>query len=456
MSAEKKRNILIVLMLCLCSGMGMLLTTARAVILVTLLKGLGGYQYYSMVVLLTPMFLAVTLPIAGKISSITGKKRVLLAGIAGYGLSSAVCGLAGSVWIFMFGIAFVGISYGFMCSVVFAIIADIFEARLRPKFNSYTAVANAAASIVGPVLGGLLADTAGWRWVYFLIIPLSLTALILAARYLPNDTGTSDRHFDWKGMSVFLACLIPFLYALSMGGKTHAWNSPVIILCFVLAALMLAALIVIERKERMPVIPWRLFFNPGFSKSVALCALATGAFAAINYVTVYYQSVRGMSPTASGFLISPREIAEILASYAAGRLLVGGAKFKKISSAYYLIFSLSLLTMCFYVSKTPIWVIVAAEVCFGAGYGGQSVSIMSYAQTTLSPEQMAGGLAFINFSGMLATSVGVALGGCMINQVTDLSFGLRLAFLCYFTAMLIALILAAVRKWPQEAPQAHT
>ena len=125
MKNKKIQKTIIVIMLCLCTFMGMMLTSARSVILKTLLTELDGIQYYSITVMITSMMMAAVNPVAGKLSDIIGRKMISLSGIAGYGMAALICGLAPNAYVFIGGIVLIGISYGLMTSVTGAIIAEI-------------------------------------------------------------------------------------------------------------------------------------------------------------------------------------------------------------------------------------------------------------------------------------------------------------------------------------------
>lgn len=180
MKKNKLRKTLIVIMLCLCGFMGMMLTSARSVILKTLLTELSGMQYYSITVMITSMMMAAVNPVAGKLSDMIGRRKISLCGIAGYGIAALICALAPSAWIFIAGIVLIGISYGMMTSVSGAIIAENYEDSERPAVNSYLLVASAAAQLAGPVFGGWILDRLTWRMVYLVILPIAAAAFILS------------------------------------------------------------------------------------------------------------------------------------------------------------------------------------------------------------------------------------------------------------------------------------
>lgn len=460
---QKIKNNLIVVMLCLCSFNGMFLTTARAVILGTLLTELNGYQFYSIAVMITSMMLAAMLPIAGKLSDIIGRKKVLMIGVTGYGTAAFVCGTASNAAMFLIGIVFIGIFFGFMNAVDTAIVCDVFEERVRPKYNSFLTLSTAFASLLGPVIGGWCVDGIGWRFVYFMAVPVSAATLLIAWFFLPDQRqgqteekgqdgqaeqdGRKDARFDFEGMAAFLLCVIPLLFSLASGGKLFPWISPQIIGCAAVSGLMLISLVILEKKAESPLIPYHLFQNPSYRMCLFLTFFAGFAFAIINYVTLFYQNVLGVSATVSGLLVVPRQAFSILTSFVTGYLLVKTGAYKRTGVFFIVIYGIGMMLMSFFVAGTPVWLIVAAELCFGIGNGGQGIVLVSYAQTTLNRRNVGTGLAFYHFLSSFASSAGAAVGGCVLNQISNQAVALRILFFGYFLAMLAAIVIAVLGKW---------
>lgn len=445
----KIKNTVIILMLEICTFMGMFLTTARSVILGTLLTELNGYQFYSITVIITSMMMAAVGPIAGKLSDIFGRKIFSMAGIICYGAAAFVCGSAGNVYVFIAGIVFIGIGYGLMSSVTGAIICDTFEESVRPKYNSYINIASAAASLAGPVLGGIFADSAGWRYVYFFIIPISVVALVLSFLFLDSKKRTTKGKFtfDYLGVVALVLFVIPILFALSVGGSMFKWDSYVIIGCFGVAIIMLIALAFIEKKSKEPLIPYKLVKNRAYLMCLVLSFLAWFAFAVMNYVTVFYQDVLGVSKTVSGVLVLPRQIAQIITSFAVGFLLVKTKRSKLSGFLAFVIYAVGMFLMSLFVKGTPIFMVFIAEICFGIGISAQGIVLNSFVQNTLNRENTGTGLAFYNFLSSLASASGAAIGGCIINQISSEAAGLKMTFFVYFVFIFVGIIIIACSRW---------
>ena len=452
MKKNKLRKTLIVIMLCLCGFMGMMLTSARSVILKTLLTELSGMQYYSITVMITSMMMAAVNPVAGKLSDMIGRRKISLCGIAGYGIAALICALAPSAWIFIAGIVLIGISYGMMTSVSGAIIAENYEDSERPAVNSYLLVASAAAQLAGPVFGGWILDRLTWRMVYLVILPIAAAAFILSFFSLEDKKWEKGRKltFDFAGTAALLLCVISLLFALAAGGNVFAWDSPVILGCFVLSFFSGIILIFVERRTEEPIIPYRLFKKRPYVMCLFLSFFAWYAFAVMNFVTIFYQDVIGVSATVSGTLVVPRQLAQILTSLLAGILLGRSGAYKKLGVGSFVIYGAGMLFMSLFSAGTPFWMIMAAELCFGIGISGQEVIVNSYVQEILDAKDIGTGYAFYGFLGSLASSSGAAIGGCIINQIPGEANGLKTSFFVYFVVIVVAVLTAAFCKWPQS------
>lgn len=460
MKNKKIQKTIIVIMLCLCTFMGMMLTSARSVILKTLLTELDGIQYYSITVMITSMMMAAVNPVAGKLSDIIGRKMISLSGIAGYGMAALICGLAPNAYVFIGGIVLIGISYGLMTSVTGAIIAENFMDAERPRINSYVQVASSAAQLAGPVLGGFILDTLTWRVVYAAIIPIAVIAFALSAISLESrkwEKGVAFQ-FDIAGTIALLFCVIALLFALAAGGNVFPWTSPMIIGCLLASIASGAILFFVEKNTDVPIIPYRLLRRKPYLMCLALTFLAWYSFAVMNFVTVFYQDIIGVSATVSGTLVVPRQLAQIITALAAGILLGKTGSYKKLGVGFFVIYGIGMLLMSLFTSGTAFIFIVAAEMCFGIGISGQGVITNSYVQEILDPEEMGIGYAFYSFLGSLASSAGAAIGGCVMNQIPDQAAGLKANFISYFIVIATAIVIALAGKWkvvPKKKPGKH-
>ena len=178
-----------------------------------------------------------------------------------------------------------------------------------------------------------------------------------------------------------------------------------------------------------------------------LTFLAWYSFAVMNFVTIYYQDVLGVSATVSGTLVVPRQLAQIITSLTAGIILGKTGAYKKLGVGFFVIYGAGMLLMSLFTSGTAFVLILLAEMCFGIGISGQGVITNSYVQEILDPKDIGTGYAFYGFLGSLASSSGAAIGGCIINQIPSQAAGLKANFISYFVVILVGILIAAFGKW---------
>lgn len=225
------------------------------------LKSASGYAWIA-----AAYFLAngVSGPIWSKLSDIWGRKIILLTAIALYFCFSIVCALSQSMKMLIIGRSLQGTAGGALLQVVYATISDVFSMRARPFYLSLLQMMWAVAGGVGPVVGGLFAEYASWRWVFWINLPISSVIFFLLWMFLDvhnPKTGIIPglKAVDWYGIFTMLTVVVTLLLGLNFGGDLVPWSSPLTI-CLLVASVLIAPIFVLcERKARSPVVPLDVF-----------------------------------------------------------------------------------------------------------------------------------------------------------------------------------------------------
>src|ERR1700716_827824 len=215
------------------------------------LRGLDYYAWVTTAYLITSTALV---PIAGKLGDMFGRKPFLIAGMIGFVAASALCGLSQNMFELVLFRGIQGAFGGVLFASTFAVMADVFPPAQMAKMSGVFGAVFGLSSVIGPTLGGFLSDGPGWRWAFYVNIPLGVLAVALVATQLPRVLSSARlRDIDWIGTALLLAGLTPLLVALSMT-RDHAWLSAPVLGLFALAAVVLAVFYIVERRGEHPIV----------------------------------------------------------------------------------------------------------------------------------------------------------------------------------------------------------
>jgi EmrB/QacA subfamily drug resistance transporter len=297
------------------------------------LNGLSAQAWVTTAFLITS---TIATPLYGKLSDIYGRKQFFMLAITLFVIGSALCGLAQSMYMLAAFRAFQGLGAGGLFSLALAIVADIIPPRERAKYQGYFMAVFATSSVLGPVIGGFLAGRSsilglsGWRWIFWINVPLGIAALIVVSRvlHLPARHVTNVV-IDWFGALALVVFLVPLLIVAEKG-RDWGWGSPAALGCYVVGVLGFAAFCLIEqRMGTAALIPFRLFRSGTFTvASLMSFILGIGMFGGIVTIPLYFQLVKGASPTESGLLMLPLVVGIMSASLGAGQFTSRTGRYK--------------------------------------------------------------------------------------------------------------------------------
>lgn len=361
---------------------GSLDQTIVSTALPTIVGELGGVDHMLWVTTAYMLASTVTMPLYGKLGDLDGRKPLFCLALLLFASGSVVCGIGGTMVALIVGRAVQGLGGGGLMVCSQAIVADIFPPKERGKYMGIMGAAFGVSAVVGPLLGGWFTDYAGWRWCFWVNVPLALFALGVVFKFLPlRNASTVARgasRFDVPGtfaMVVATSCLV---LALSWGGNTYAWSSPVI-MCLIAAFVVCALVFVLveDRAERCgdgPVIPLRFFRNHNFR--FATCAgllIMVGMMGVVSYMPTYIQITRGHDATVSGYLMVPMMVGMMLASTLSGFLAskLNRIKWMPVASCLVAAVACALLGTLTVGSSTLAMCVYLFLLGFGIGLGQQ-------------------------------------------------------------------------------------
>jgi EmrB/QacA subfamily drug resistance transporter len=360
------------------------------------------------------LVLASLLMLSGATADRIGRLRVFQVGLAVFTVGSGLCSLApGLGWLIAFrGVQAIGGSM--LNPVAMSIITNTFTDRAeRARALGVWGGTFALSMALGPVLGGLLVDSVGWRGVFWVNIPVGIAAIALATRFVPESRAPRARRPDPVGQALLIVMLGSLTYAI-IEGPDFGWHAPVIIALFAVAAAALAVFVAFEARRQEPVLDPRFFRSVPFAGAVLT---AISAFAALGgflfLTTLYLQDARGLSPLDAGLHLAPMAAAMAIAAVASSRILArwGGRVPMVVSGAAMAVGGL-LLSGLSTSWSTPHLILVFA--IFGIGAGAVNAPITQAAVSGMPAAQAGVASGIASTSRQIGTSLGVAITGSIL------------------------------------------
>ncbi|SDI76964.1 drug resistance transporter, EmrB/QacA subfamily [Frankineae bacterium MT45] len=331
----------------------------------------------------------------GKLSDIYGRKPLFMIAITIFVTGSALCGLATSMYMLAAFRAFQGLGAGGLFSLALAILADIVAPKDRPKYMGYFMATFATSSVLGPVVGGFLSGQssifgiAGWRWIFYVNVPIGIVALVVVAKVLRMPHVRRDSRIDWWGASTIVVGLVPLLIVAEQG-RQWGWGSPASLSCYIVGLAGLIAFVFAEFKMgEDALIPMRLFKGRTFSIGAAQSTvLGVGMFGGIAAIPLYLQIVKGASPTRAGLLILPLVVGIMASALIAGRITAKTGRYKIFPVVGSVALVAAMLLLHTVGADTNLSITDVYMLLFGVGLGLNMQTIVLAMQNSVPPRDI--------------------------------------------------------------------
>ena len=270
---------------------------------------------------------AVLMLTGGKLGDMYGRRLIFVIGLAIFTASSLACGLASSAELLIGARVIQGVGAALMMPATLSIISATFPPRLRGTAIGIWAGVSALALAIGPLVGGLIVKNASWSWIFYINVPIGLLGIVAAFVIIRESKDTShEQRLDLPGLVTSAIGLLALTFALIESNR-YGWGSAVILGLFALAAVALAAFVLVELKQRLPMFDLQLFRNRTFvgANTVALL-VSLAMFGVFFFISLFMQQVLGYSPVQAGAAFLPMTILIILIAPLAGRRRTGSAR----------------------------------------------------------------------------------------------------------------------------------
>lgn len=375
----------------------------------------------------TAYFLTLTSfqPLYGKLSDIFGRKSCLLFGYVVFGLGCLFCGLAQDMNQLIAARAFAGIGGGGMTTVVSIILSDAISLRERGQWQGYINIIYAAGAGTGAPLGGILADSIGWRWAFMFQAPLCLVAVVAVSLVLKlpkveaADWRTKLRRIDFLGAVILIGAVFTLLLALDRGSNV-SWKATITIVSLSVSIPLFAIFILVEMKvAKEPFAPGHIIFD----RSLFACYLCnffsfSGWIAAIFYIPLYFQAVEGMSATQAGVRLVPSTLFGVSGSLSAGYYMRKTGRYYWITVICYAFLVVGLVIVLLFsgiVSHSEIGIIIGTCVCSFSNGTGVTTSLIGLISNA-SREDQAVATACSYLFRSLGSVFGISISATVANQ----------------------------------------
>jgi EmrB/QacA subfamily drug resistance transporter len=352
----------------------------------------------------------------GSVADLVGHRRAYVAGLALFAASSMVCGLAPNSDALVAARAVQGIGAAAMFATTFALLNSNYAGRDRGiAYGMWGAVAGASAAI-GPILGGLLTQGISWRWIFFVNLPVSVLAIVLCVRVLEDAHAPARGRVDVPGILTFTASAGTLTYGLIRANE-HGWSPPATWAWFVASPVLLVAFIGIEVRARHPMLDLGLLRNRSFVGILLAATLLTlAAFSSFTYVSIWLQSVLGLSPIEAGLTGLPLSLAAFVVSASIGRFL-HGTRAGPIIGGGVLLIGIGGLVGAALVHGSATWPqLIPGFLLIGVGVGLATPTLSSAAMSAVPVER--GGMAAgaVNTGRQLGFALGIAALGSVFES----------------------------------------
>lgn len=398
--------------------------------------------------------IAVSLPMSGWISRRLGQGRAFLIALGIFGMASALTALAWSLPVLIAFRALQGLGGGLILPIGMAMLFAAFPADQRAKASALISVPAALAPVLGPLIGGWFVQDIGWRWVFWLNMPIALAAILTGLRLPAQRPATPGARFDGVGLVLVSAGLV--LLVLGLTGTENGYPAALPLIAIATAVLLLAGFAVRQLRREDPLLNVRLLVKQEiWSSNLAFLLTALSYGALLFLLPLYLQGHGGMSPLNSGFMTSLHAVGILLATPVTTRLTRRTGPRAPLAAGLGLMAAgagaLSLAGQA-----TPGWLTAAAILVAGAGFGTTIVPLQTATVTGLQGPELADGSTIVNMARQIGMAVGVAAAAAALNALNGThgpGSGYPGAFLLAAALAALAIVPSLAFRDPKPAPR---
>jgi EmrB/QacA subfamily drug resistance transporter len=406
--------------------------TILATALPTIASDLGRVTQVSWLVTVYVVCATAATPLWGKLADRLSRKRLLQLALASFVTASAACGVARDMTQLVLVRGVQGLAAGGLMTLAMTAVGDLVQPRERGRYQGYIAMVFAGATVLGPLVGGLLTDHVSWRVLFYVNVPVGVGAFAALSATLPSVASSRPAtRLDLLGAALLTGATVAFMLACVWGGERYAWGSAAIVGLFALAVVLALALAARVRRAADPIVPMAMLRTRAVAVASAGLFLGTAAlFAAVVFVPTFLQVATSASPTAAGLLMVPMMLATTLATNLAGRHIARTGRYSALPPIGLAIMGASLALLGATAPEHSRWLTELALVPFGLGFGLTTQVFVVAVQGAVERRELGTATSLTGFFRALGGAVGAAaLGAVFAAHGTDLTAGVQAVFL---------------------------
>jgi EmrB/QacA subfamily drug resistance transporter len=395
----------------------------------SVIADLQGFEHYAAVTTVYMLAATVVVPIAGKLSDLYGRKPFLLAGVIIFVAGSALCGAATSMAGLIVFRGVQGIGAGIAQGMAFTTIADLYPPARRGRASGLLGSVFGLASVIGPAVGGFLTDGPGWRWCFYVNLPIGIAAFTMLLFAFPHivPNPSHERRVDWLGAATLVLGVVPLLLALSWGGRDYPWASFEVLSLMTGGLVMTAVFLLVQARTPHAILPPSLFRNRVvWTASAAAMLMSLGMFGSVLFIPLFIQGVVGRSAAESGAVMTPMMFALIAASISAGQLMTRTGRYKAVGVVGVGITVVGMFLLSRMGLTTGYATVVMNMVVVGIGLGLTMPVFNLAVQNAVDIRQVGVATSSMQFLRSIGGSIGAAVFGAVMTSRFATGLGERL------------------------------
>jgi EmrB/QacA subfamily drug resistance transporter len=378
---------------------------------------LGGLTSYSWIVTAYMLALTVTVPLYGKLVDVHGARGPFIGAIVLFLVGSALCGAAQTMPQLVAFRVVQGVGAGGLVPLALSTVGGLVPPRERGRYQGLIGATFAAAAVGGPPLGGVIVDSIGWRWIFFVNLPLAALALVAIWVAMPREARRHERSIDWLGAAVLAAATAALLLGLVWGGHEFLWSSAEVVGVLVASGVLLAAFALLERRVPETILPFQILRNRTAGvATLALALLGMTILGTIVYVPLFVQGVLDRSATSAGVIVVPFMLSAVSASVASGWWVSRTGRYKANAVVGLAVLAAGLLLVWRMDEATGGGEVARNAVVAGLGVGLAMQVLIVAVQNTVALETMGSATALVHFSRSIGGTLGVTVMGAIATR----------------------------------------